>query len=219
MREPKLIPTPVKIKRMLKSPIAETKAIDFDGDRKLDFIVYVRSNVPIDSDVYGTEIWITSNFKIVKRTPKYNATADFKWFVNLDDDPVPEIVSAFGYEDGIEYSVSKQNLKTGHDTKLFLFNPVLRGRGRDLWGYPWDIADIQARRKGNYFELLCSFDHDVEGDFHTIELPDWQKTVPVIFFAGESTQPETAQVEAIRTSQWLDLSSIARRARRQPKNQ
>jgi len=220
MRAPKLIPTPARSERLVRSPVAETRAIDFDGDRKLDYIVYVRSDVPIDSDVYGTEIWITSDFKIIKRTSKYNVAADFKWFINLDDDPTPEIVSAFGYEDGIEYSVSKQNFKTGRDTHLFSFNPVLRGRGKDYWGYPWDIVDIHARRKGNHFELRCSFDHHVKGDFENIVLPDWQKSVPVIFFDGESTQPATAKVGEIRTSRWLDISSIAGQARsRQPKQQ
>jgi hypothetical protein len=213
MQTPQLIPTPTRIKQLVKGRIAETRTVDFDGDRRPDFIVYVRDDVPIDSEVYGTEIWMTSNFRVVKRTPKYNASADFKWFINLDSDPVPEIVAAFGYEDGIEYSIYKQNFTTGKDTKLLLFNPVLRRDGKNLWGYPWDIVDLQTRRKGNHFELLCSLDHDVKGDFENIELSRWQKAVPVIFFAGESTQPETARVEEIRNIQWLGLQAITRRVR------
>lgn len=217
MKSPTIIPTPAKIKRLVKGNITEVKTIDFNGDRENDFIVRVRNNNPIDSDVYGTEFWINSAMKIVKRETWYNASADFKWFINLDSDATPEIISAFGYEDGIAYSVFKQDFKSGKDVLLFQFSPVLVDASRErkhFWGYPWDLIDVKAKRKGNYYELLCSFNHNVEGDFTNVKTPKWQRRIPVIFFNGKTTQPDSVIDKDLGTMNWMNAQIVARNARR-----
>lgn len=216
MKAPATIPTPTKIKRLVKGNITEVKTVDFDGDGKNDYIVRVRNGNPIDSDVYGSEIWIDSAMKIIKREKWYNAGADFKWFINLDFDKTPEIISAFGYEDGIAYSVFKQNFKNGKDILLFQFNPVLIDDSREnknFWGYPWDLVDVKVNRKGNYYELLCSFNHNVEGDFENVETPKWQRKIPVIFFDGKTTQPESMVDENLGTAKSMSAQVIAETAR------
>jgi hypothetical protein len=199
---------------MVKGNITETTTIDFDGDGRLDYIVFVSNNEPENADIVGTEIWISSALKIVKRQPKYNAGADFKWFINLDNDPVPEIVSAFGYEDGIAYSIYKQNLRDKPDTLLLRFNPIIdaSNKGKYYWGYPWDISGIRAWPRGNHFEILCSFDHNVEGDFLNVDIPRWQRWIPIIFLIGKTTQPE-ATVNEVGTKRWMSIKEIARKVR------
>lgn len=216
LQSPKPVPTPTKIRKLIKGFIEATRAIDFDGDKKTDYIVSVRTNKKVNDEVLRYDFWVTSNFRIVKREPKFYADTDRKWFVNLDDDKVPEIVSAYGYEDGIEYSIYKQNFKSKKDTLLLMFNPVLMEDNNPktfYWGYPWDWTDILTKRKGNYFQLFCSFDHQVEGDFEVVEKPKWQRKIPIIFVRGKSTQPDIT-VENIGKGQWLDLKVIAVRVRR-----
>jgi hypothetical protein len=214
MRKPRLIPVPKRIKSLIRGKIAETSTIDFNGDGIADYLVFIRNNEPETAEVLGTQVWVTSDLRIVKREPRYNAGADFKWFVNLDSDPVPEIISAFGYE-GIRYSIYKQNFDNRKDTMLLQFNPVIEqvsAKGKYYWGYPWDVTDVQARPKAEYYELLCSFDHKVEGDFATIDIPRWQRWVPIIFFSGKTTQPE-ATVEEVGTKRFMNLEEISAKVR------
>ncbi len=42
MKSPKKIKTPIKIRKLVKSRIAETRTVDFDGDKKADYIVFVK---------------------------------------------------------------------------------------------------------------------------------------------------------------------------------
>ena len=213
MKSPKKIKTPIKIKKLVKGKIAETRTIDFDGDKKLDYIVFVNDK---SKGEIGTKFWINSKSKVVKRQVWNYADADFLWFINLDGDSIPEIISAWGYEDGIDYSIYKQNFNGQDDTLLLVFNPVIidfSRKKKTYWGYPWDISDVLAKSKGNNFELFCSFNHKIETYGDNSNVPESQKRVPVIFFSGKTTQPQST-VEKVETKKWLNIREIIQEARK-----
>jgi hypothetical protein len=226
MQSPSKINTPPQIKRIVKGEIIQTQALDFDGDDKMDYLVLVKSRSagPTD-DRIGTELWVTSDLRVVKRKPKYASDYDNIWLINLDGDRVPEVISAYGYSDGIDYAVYKQNLRGKDDTLLFYFKPVLidpDNRTRDYyWGYPWDVTNIVLRYRNGEAEISCSLTHriessDVEGGDNA-GVPRWQQIIPAIFFDGKTTQPDIS-VGDIGQRQWLTLKALAERVRVGPKN-
>lgn len=216
MKAPKKIQTPSKIKQIIKTRITETRTVDFDGDGRLDFLVFVRTikngEVEDADGAVGTEIWISSTFKIVRRTRRMNAAFDDRWFVNLDEDRIPEIVYALLYDDSSEYSIYKQDLKAGKDTLLFDFNPVLvdySRRNKMFWGYAWDVTNIKARYYRGEIQILASTSYRFDDEE---EPRDGFKLRPVVFFSGKTTQPESV-LSQIQDSQWRSLASLTRAVR------
>jgi len=213
MKLPKKIKTPAKITKLVKGRIAETRTIDFDGDKKADYIVFVEDKTKGE---IGFKLWINSKSEVVKNQSWDYVESDFLWFINLDEDSIPEIISAYGFEDGIDYSIYKQNFNGQEDTLLLVFNPVIidssRG-GKTYWGYPWDVSDVLAKLSGTGFKLFCSFNHKIEsdGDGDNSIVPVWQNRLPVIFFSGKTTQPQMT-VEKIETRKWLNIREIIQEA-------
>ena len=112
----------------------------------------------------------------------------FAWKIsNIDS----LLIVAEGYEDGIDYSLYKIN-KTNALKLLFRFNPILIDSSNKLkkyyWGYPWDINDIKANKDKDTLKLMSSVNHSIERD-GVIDIPNWQKVLPAIFFTGKTTQP------------------------------
>ena len=219
MQFPKKIATPLKIKQLIKDKITETRTVDFDGDGKLDYLVFVRTvkkpYIADEDGAVGTETWVTSDFKIVKQERKENSSFHDRWFINLDDDPMPEVFYALLYEDSSEYSIYKQNFKD-KDTLLFDLNPVISDASRqnkNYWGYAWDISNIQARYQDGEIQILCSLKYKFE---YEDELRSGQKINPVIFFTGKTTQPDSI-VENIEGKQWLSLEAIIESVRENTK--
>ncbi len=211
-QSPQIVRTPDLVRQILHAEISQTRTIDFDGDGKLDFIALLNDPNPREG-IVGTEVWIRSDGRVVRRLPRYGLGAfDYVWFINLDDDPVPEIISAFGYEDGIEYAIEKENLqKNERPTALFYFEPVLTDPtipGRHFWPSPLDIKDIQARPRGNHFEMLCSLTPLAKSDLDGEESPKRQKYLPVIFFTGKTAQPQGI-VEKVGKKEWCDLEMLS----------
>ena len=214
MKSPKKIKAPVKIRKLVKGKIAETRTVDFDGDKKADYIISVEDKTEGE---LGEKFWINSKLEIVKTQSWNYIETDFLWFIDLDGDSIPEIISASGFEDGIDYSIYKQNFNGQEDTLLLVFNPVIidgsRGK-KTYWGYPWDISDVLVKSNGGKFELFCSFNHKIvtggdDGDNSNV--PEWQKRVPVILFSGRTTQPQMTVAE-IETRKWLNIREIIQEA-------
>ena len=182
----------------------QTIHVDFNGDGLKDYICQpdYKTNL-IDPH---KEIWINSDFKKVKSIEKYWMDYDFFWFVNIDSDPEPEILSATGYSDGIDYCFIDQDLKTGNNTILFYFNPVILDSDNEYWGYPWDIKNLLLKLENGQIKVKCSLDHDVERDGE-ITRPDSQSQFPVICFTGKSTQPNI-KVGQINGFEWLTIKEI-----------
>ena len=182
----------------------QTIHVDFNGDGLRDFICQPRYKTELIDP--HKEIWINSDFKKAKSVEKYWMDYDYFWFVNIDSDPEPEILSATGYSDGIDYCFIDQDLATGKDSILFYFNPVILNANKKYWGYPWDITDLRIKLDNGLVKIKCSLDHTITRDGE-ITRPDWQKQFPVICFSGQSTQPNI-NIGQINGFEWLSISEI-----------
>lgn len=205
--KPLKVKTSDELKKYLKDSISLVEEVDFTGDKIPDFICKMKP----DSTGEGDEYWVTSNFKTIKKLKYYTDGFLYRWFINLDDDPEPEIFEAVGDEDGADYMFIDQNLKTGKDRTLVYVNPVIIENGKQYWGYPWDISDFQARSDGRKVELFCSLKHRIVRDGNEISTPPGQKQMPVIFFKGHHTQQ--GEQRGIKDEQWLSLTDIIKNSR------
>ncbi len=198
------IKNPTELKEIFSGLDFQTIQVDFNGDGLRDYICQPDYKTELIDP--HKEIWINSDFKIVKSVEKYWMDYDFFWFVNIDSDPEPEIFSATGYSDGIDYCFIDQDLKTGKDSILFYFNPVILDSDNEYWGYPWDIKDILVKLENGQVKVKCSLDHDIKRDGE-ITRPNSQSQFPVICFTGKSTQPNI-NVGQINGFEWLTISEI-----------
>jgi hypothetical protein len=115
---------PAGFQSLIKGKIIKVFQVDFTGDGRQDFIC--RSELPIPNDTFNfIESWPTADKKILSSEPEPAPEADYSYFVNLDNDPEPEIIRADGFEDGIDYYFLDQDLKTGNRFVLFYFSPVI----------------------------------------------------------------------------------------------
>jgi hypothetical protein len=194
---------PSELKHLTAGGFARAIKVDFDGDGKQDFICEM---IPDEMGKATTvEYWITSGLRLIKKKAKHGQDFDYYWFINLDDDAEPEIFSANGYEDGIDYAIYDQDLKTGAETLVSYVNPVIFDDGRLHWGYPWDISDMITKKEFNSVLIKASFDHDIERDGE-VTMPEPSKKFPVIFFYGHPTQ--SSEVERIRKIRWLSIDEL-----------
>ena len=198
------IKNPTELTNIFSGLDFQTILVDFNGDGLKDYIC--QPDYKTESIDPHTEIWINSNFEKVKSIEKYWMDYDFFWFVNIDSDPEPEIFSATGYSDGIDYCFIDQNFKTGKDSILFYFNPVILDTDKTYWGYPWDIKNLILKLENGEIKIKCSLDHNIERDGE-ITIPDSQSQFPVICFTGKSTQPNI-NVGQINGFEWLTITEI-----------
>lgn len=196
---------PTELKSLIKGKIIRTFIVDFNGDGKPDYICQYEPIAKFENADF-LEDWITSDRKLYKTKKKYSMDFDFFWFVNLDNDPEPEIFSASGYEDGIDYAFYDQDQKSGKDKLLLYFNPIILENGEHYWGYPWDITDIILKVDSTDIYLQGSVNNDIESDGN-ITIPDTTKKFPAIFFRGQSTQPDV-KVGEIRDIKWATIEEL-----------
>jgi len=220
MQSPQEIDTPLQIWDTTSEFIIKTETIDFNGDNKLDYIVLFRNPSwhSSSTEPFAFEFWYSSSFKVVKKVPKYIVDYDYRWFINLDKDPEPEIISALGYSDGITYAIYDQNPKNWAEPLILSFNPILfdlSNRSKEYyWGYAWDIKNIMTRTHRGMIQIRCSFDHEIYRDGEHY-VPDWQQQnrLPVIFFVGKSKKRYTKDYR-IGKLQWLSFQEIIEKAKR-----
>jgi hypothetical protein len=193
--------------------ILKCECVDLDGDGAQDFIVLGKSeSASRDSAYLGRELWIASGGRIILRQDRWLSDYAFRWFVNLDGDPVPEIISAYGFSDGIDYTIEKLDVEAGTRSDIFHFEPVLiDADGQKYHGYPWDLKDIRVRRQGDRPEILAAMSERVpselqDGDDNAGISAD-QRRIPRILFTGESTQPDLARLRDFDTA-WYSLESL-----------
>ena len=193
---------PSEINLKVEGEIERVIQVDFTGDNTGDYIIQTK----IDKKGKTTETWLTSSFLLFNRITKHVGDYDILRFINLDNDPEPEIYYASGYTDGIDYAFYDLNMKTGKQELLFYFNPVITGTDQDLWGYPWNTDGVMKKSVDEETMLFFSVNHDIERDGN-ISDPVNQKILPVIFLLGHSTNPENG-VEEIRNRTWKTIEEI-----------
>jgi hypothetical protein len=192
---------PTELESKVKGEIDQVFQVDFTGDAIGDFIIRTK----LDSNGHFKEIWLTSNFLVFSKIKREEKSHDFMGFINLDNDPEPELYRANGYSDGIDYAIYNLNMTTGKQELLFYFNPVIIENENDFWGYPWDTKGIMTSKANGVTMIYCSIHHDInrEGE---ITIPKNQKILPVLFLSGQSTQP--FPIEEIRNREWHTLDEL-----------
>jgi hypothetical protein len=219
MVAPESCTTPDWLKDLVPG-ITKCTCIDFTGDGIKDYIVlaeYTRTVKDVGEVPLGDEWWITSEQKIILKKTVWASDYKYLWFANLDSDPVPEIISAYGFSEDIDYTIQKLDLITGSFKVLFYFEPVLvEPDGTYYHGYPWDVTDIKRKIKGKKINLLVQVrqrgPREGRDEFTDNQgMPDYQHKVPMIFFFGKSTQPDLAKFDPLKPK-WIKLEDIEKLA-------
>lgn len=195
---------PRQIDDLVKGSVKHVLGIDITGDGEKDYVVELDQDQ--ESGIDYCRYWLRSDFSILRKEVCFGPSIDYVRFVNLDSDPEPEIYSATGFEDGIDYAIYDQDLKTGKQKLLFYFFPVLAHDGNDYWGYPWDVEGILQRTENGEVRLFVSLDHDISDDGE-ITFTDDQRLYPVVFFSGDSSSFEL-KGDRISDRKWMTLKEI-----------
>jgi hypothetical protein len=197
------IETPYKLVNIHHDSITNTYLVDFNGDKKDDYIS-IKRNLS-NTEPYATEYWYNSDFCLYRKVDLYNMDYDIKYFINLDNDSIPEILRAQGYSDGIDYFFTKQNTKNKDESVLFYFIPIIKAVNHDTlayyWGYPWTLDSILLFSNKNETKLSCSLNHSITRDGEVYQ-PKNQLIFPAIIFSGEPKSgfeytEEIGQVECL----------------------
>jgi hypothetical protein len=197
---------PIEINKMVTDSIVTVRTIDLDGDGIKDYIINTSPNKEKWFD--QTEFWVTSCFSLILKRKHWMGGYSFFRFVNLDDDPELEAYSAYGYEDGIDYSIFDLNLKKGKLNRLFYFNPVIVDNEKNYWGYPWDTEEVMIKFDNGQLKIYTSLDHDIVRDGN-ITIPKKQKIFPALFFKGTTTQP-ASKMKGMKNMKWYTLEEITK---------
>ncbi len=193
---------PAEIRAKVNGEIQSVIQVDFTGDSIGDYII----RTVMDKEGRITETWLSSNFLLFNRDVKQLQDIDFIRFINLDQDPEPEVYSATGYEDGINYALYDLNMKTGKPELLFYFTPIIIADDVEYWGYPWDTNGFMHQTEDGVIRFYCSIDHAITRDGE-IKHPSDQTLLPVLFLTGHSTQSDITFGE-IRNRTWYTLYEL-----------
>jgi hypothetical protein len=208
LKSPTEIDIPNQIVNIQNDSILKAFTIDFNGDNKLDYIITVQPSKDYES-LYQ-EYWYTSDYRFYRKVNQFDGDFDLKYFVNLDNDSIPEIVRATGFSDGIDYFVTKQDTLKKNEEILFYFLPIIKkemeNRMGYYWGYPKSLRSIFINTISKKKLLLCSINHIIVRDGE-IYYPENQRIFPILMFDGnpQSNYSYEAQIE---NSQWLTIDEI-----------
>lgn len=218
-RQSWMVPLPCELPARFRGrfkPFASVVCVDFTGDGQDDFIAFEKPsskhNAEQQSDAGGVEWWITSSGRVIRRAQIYSSDHAYRWFQKLGRSAVPTIISAWGYSDGIDYTVQQLDLKTGKLRHLFFFEPVLvESDGKQYHGYPWDVSRLQTLIRHGEVLLRAEIRPRTTSDDESNDNENnRQQCIPVLFFDGTSTQPTLAR-EAPRRGRWTSLDAIVKR--------
>jgi hypothetical protein len=198
------IKTPKEIKEIIPDSISLSLYVDFNGDNKRDYICKTEGLNKSNNEYL--EYWITSDFKIIKKIPKYYTDIEYRWFVNIDSDKEPEILSASGWSEGVDYCFIDQDFKSQKDSILFYFNPIIIDNNKEYWGYPWAIKNLIIRKEKNRTLIFSSLIHEIVRDGE-ITKPSCQSVFPLIGFSGYQ-QKLSAEIGEKHNLEWVDFKEL-----------
>jgi hypothetical protein len=208
-----------ELQKLTPSLIRRAESVDFTGDGVPDFVLSVEPDVDLPGKTYDTrELWITSDGNLLRSTLLFRTPIWERWFVNLDRDPEPELLTVSGYEDGVDFEIADQTEELRAQEGLFRLLPVFRVEGSEgsphALGLPGNLDGAWVAGSSSTWRLSCSFDFAEEFliDAGVAGMPNPpQRLLPIVFFesptvAGESRHP-------IHTSAELSLEEITQRSR------
>lgn len=210
--KPQKIKITDKLQRCISGKIKSAETVDFTGDKIPDFICKSIADTITGS---GTEYWISSDYKIIK-TKEYSIDwFSYRWFINLDEDPEPEIYETYTDEEFTDNRFIDQNLVTGKDSILLYINPVIIEDDKNYWGFAQDISNMMTRINGNRIELNCSLNHYRLNDHIAVDNIDAiQSQVPVVFFMGHSAGQKYALKNIAYDYTMLTLQELIKQTRK-----
>lgn len=196
--KPHEIITPIFLTNLFPD-VEKTLTIDFTGDGEKDYLCYVK--IKTSKGYYLEENWVTSSSEIM-RSNIIHFEYDYKWFIDLDGDNIPEIIKAQGESEGINYGIYKLDFSKKNDSIQFYFNPVIEYENSFFWGYPWEIEGIEIQQN----KIKCTLKHNIIRDGVIIR-PKWQNNFPVIIFKG-ITKEKYSGVKKIRIFKLEKLTDL-----------
>ncbi len=173
---------PSKIKDLFANKKIHVFSIDLDKNGKNDFIIHEDGAFKTcfaksDLSIIGCEkLGIGDGFR-------------YYWFVNMDGDPMLELISLEGDEDSSDYYIYRFDKKTWKMSKRIKIAPVIFSKSKRYkgiyWGYPWDItALITSNSTGPARIFACISDlKDIDEVNHEILF---------VAFEGIPTQGDSA---------------------------
>lgn len=181
--------------------IIKTKTVDFTGDGRDDYICRCNNHY---------EIWIDADLKIVK-TRDFQEFLEKQCFVNIDNDPQPEIINRYSYPEGVDDVVYKQNFVTGKDSALFFSTVFVINDKKELFWFPYtENTTIITKKVGNQNKVYCSLANQTWLFIEEAYFPEDQELLPILFFSSPTTENLEQYHQPIDSLQWLSIDEIVK---------
>lgn len=143
---------PRKIQELYGNKKIHVYRIDLDKDGTPDYIAREESGfktcfVKSDLSIIGCE------------RLGYGDGFQYYWFVNIEGDPMLQLISLVGDEDSSDYCIYRFDKKTWRRNQRVRIAPVIFSKSKQYkgiyWGYPWDISGLVSKRATGANGLYC----------------------------------------------------------------
>lgn len=170
---------PVKISDLFTNKKIHVYSIDLDSDGANDFIIH-------EDSAFKT-CFAKSDFSIIGcEKLGYGDGFRYYWFVNIDGDPILELISLAGDDDSSDYYIYKFDKKTWKMHKRIKIAPVIFSKSKQYrgiyWGYPWDITGLMTSNSDGRTRIFCCISELKE------ESEDYSGKILFVAFEGMPTQ-------------------------------
>ena len=119
----KEVPLTPEIRALAPGRVERAESIDFTGDGAPDLILSVAlgPEEEVRNKAFAfRELWVDSGGALLRSKLVYRTPIAERWFANFDDDPELEIVTVFGYEDGVDFALVDQTRELAEEEEKHL---------------------------------------------------------------------------------------------------
>lgn len=177
---------PKKIKAIFKGAEIEAFTIDLNSDGEKDYIVHQVGGYKTCYFTHNGEMRSCNNLGYFQ-----GGGFHYRFFAQLDSDPMLELFMLSGFEDGNNFILFKFDAKTWKSKGLFPVHTLLIPDGKDktgiFWGYPWNIKGLKTTKKNKQVFMEATFKYKRNPYDAESFNPDEEYT-PAIYFYGSPTQ-------------------------------